>query len=167
MFANAAWLPVLKDLRHSVRADNPPSKRLFGGFSARLTPSLVRGAVECLHSKTNLLSSKRLINVAVAATPSALNPYSISLSRGRSGRRETSDERGGQGGEWRGKTQDTCTWGGGMGGGGLQGISHFKFACCSAQGSALKISPEIVWCPWCPCARTILTKTKGSNILLN
>lgn len=93
-----------------MRGDDSPTKRLFGGFSARLPPSLVRGAVECLHSKTNLLSSERLINVAVVAAPSALNPSSISLSRGRSGRRERSDERGGQGGEWRGKTQDTCAW---------------------------------------------------------
>lgn len=103
VFANVASLPVLKDLRHSARGDDPPTKRLFGGFSARLPPSLVRGAVECLHSKTNLLSSERLINVAAAATPSALNPSSISLSRGRSGRRERSDERGGRGGERRGK----------------------------------------------------------------
>lgn len=37
-----------------------------------------------MHSKTNLLSSERLINVAMA---SALNPYSILLGGGRSGRR--------------------------------------------------------------------------------
>lgn len=153
MFANVAWLPALKDFRHSARGDDSSSKRLLGWFSARLTPSLVRGAVECLHSKTNLLSSERLINVAVASAPSALNPYSISLSRGRSGRRETSDERGGQGGEWRGKTQDTCTWG--------RSLQVCQLFCTGKdRGQILEnfveIRPEIAWCP---CARTIFTKT--------
>lgn len=155
-----------------MRGDDSPTKRLFGGFSAWLPPSLVRGAVECLHSKTNLLSSERLINVAVAAAPSALNPSSISLSRGRSGRRERSDERGGQGGEWRGKTQDTCAWPGGE-------RSHFKFACRSARGKAegrfcsqpeegfVEICPEIVSSAVFTRARAIFTKTKEGKILLN
>lgn len=64
-----------------------------------------------MHSKTNLLSSERLINVAMAATPSALNPYSISLGGGRSGRRREvtrGEDKEPRGEEGKKKTRHTC-----------------------------------------------------------
>ena len=63
------------------------SQLFFGGFSPPLTPSLVGGAVECLHSKTNVPNSSRPPRKRMAAAPSAPRPSSISLSRGSSGRR--------------------------------------------------------------------------------
>lgn len=83
-----------------------------------------------MHSKTNLLSSERLINVAMAATPSALNPYSISLGGGRSGRRRevTRGEDKEPRGEAEKKTQHTRRRRKRRENRGEKRRSHFKFA---------------------------------------